>query len=235
MSKRRGKWSCCASFFQFDIKREITGLSKNINSNENYKNMKIGEHISSQRKRKGITQETLSELSGISLRTIQRIESDKSTPRAFTLKILTDQLGLDMKEITEIQNESMTAISKYTYNNCTQKMNLAGLAVILMPVLPLLIATAIWIRNKNSGANNFTEKRIISFQLIWIVLTFFVMATTKIINYYLTGVHVNGHMSPLLPIYVLMVTFNLITIIYSALKLQKQELGIIYQFTPSLF
>jgi transcriptional regulator with XRE-family HTH domain len=197
--------------------------------------MTIGEQISIQRKRKGMTQETLSEISGISLRTVQRIESDKSVPRAFTLKILADSLELDVSKMTELCDIPKTFISESHSYPLAQRMNFAGLSVILIPVLPILIMLSVWMKNRTYQTSCITEKRIISFQIIWLTLTFFVLFITKILYYYLTGSHANGNISPLLPAYLLMLTFNFVVVIYSALKLQKKELGIFYRLTPAFF
>lgn len=43
---------------------------------------------------KGITQQELADLTGISLRSVQRIENGEVTPRAYTLRTLYTQLGL---------------------------------------------------------------------------------------------------------------------------------------------
>jgi uncharacterized Tic20 family protein len=51
------------------------------------------------RKLKGITQETLSEVTGLNVRTIQRIESGEVDPRLYTLKSIADALGVNLEEL----------------------------------------------------------------------------------------------------------------------------------------
>lgn len=53
--------------------------------------------IIDRRKSLKVTQEVLSELSGISLRTIKQLESSKGNPTLNTILRLTDVLGLDIK------------------------------------------------------------------------------------------------------------------------------------------
>jgi transcriptional regulator with XRE-family HTH domain len=195
--------------------------------------MTIGGQISSQRKRKGITQEMLSEISGISLRTIQRIENGQSVPRAYTLKKLADELNMNLEELTEIEIRPVETVSVTGAIPILQRMNSAGLTVLLLPVLPLFIVLMIWLKRKKDLTIDTIGKRIISFQIIWLVLTVFVLMTTKMIYYYLTGQHVIGHFSPLLPAYLLMLASNLILVIHSAQQLQKQKLSV-YQFVPAL-
>ena len=64
--------------------------------------MTLGETISDLRKRKGISQELLAEISGVSLRTIQRIERDVTNPRPYTSKILAKALDVEVERLTTI-------------------------------------------------------------------------------------------------------------------------------------
>lgn len=57
-----------------------------------------GKKISDLRKEKGYTQEELAELSKINLRTIQRIENNKSEPRGKTLSLICDALDVDVSD-----------------------------------------------------------------------------------------------------------------------------------------
>jgi transcriptional regulator with XRE-family HTH domain len=59
----------------------------------------IAKKIVHYRKLKGITQEALSELTGLNVRTIQRIESGEVDPRLFTLKSIADALGVNLEEL----------------------------------------------------------------------------------------------------------------------------------------
>jgi len=59
----------------------------------------ISQKIIHYRKTKGITQETLSELTGLNVRTIQRIESGEVDPRLYTLKLIADALGVTLEEL----------------------------------------------------------------------------------------------------------------------------------------
>jgi transcriptional regulator with XRE-family HTH domain len=51
------------------------------------------------RKLKGVTQETLAEITGLNVRTIQRIESGEVDPRLYTLKSIADALGVNLEEL----------------------------------------------------------------------------------------------------------------------------------------
>lgn len=51
------------------------------------------------RKLRGITQETLAEVTGLNVRTIQRIESGEVDPRLYTLKSIADALNINLEEL----------------------------------------------------------------------------------------------------------------------------------------
>ncbi len=58
----------------------------------------FGSKLIEVRKAKGLTQEEVAEKCKITVRTIQRIESGIVTPRAYTIKIISDALGFDFFE-----------------------------------------------------------------------------------------------------------------------------------------
>ena len=70
--------------------------------------MNLGEKISLQRKNKGLSQELLAENCGISLRTIQRIENNKSKPRPYTLKVIADALNMQIEEFEQTANSEFS-------------------------------------------------------------------------------------------------------------------------------
>ena len=55
----------------------------------------LAHHLKTERLNKGLTQQELSLATGISLRSIQRIESGDVYPRSFTLKALCEKLDID--------------------------------------------------------------------------------------------------------------------------------------------
>lgn len=60
------------------------------------------ESIKERRKILHVTQETLSEISGVGLRTLKQLESGKGNPTLETLQKICDALGLEIK--LEIKN-----------------------------------------------------------------------------------------------------------------------------------
>ena len=65
------------------------------------KNLELSKKIKELRTRKGLSQEELSEESGLSLRTIQRIENGETEPRGDSLKKLATSLGASPDELID--------------------------------------------------------------------------------------------------------------------------------------
>jgi transcriptional regulator with XRE-family HTH domain len=60
--------------------------------------------IKSRREMLQVTQETLAELSGVSLRTLKQFESGKGNPTLLTVKKLADVLGLELRRLPHLGN-----------------------------------------------------------------------------------------------------------------------------------
>ena len=65
----------------------------------------ISELIREGRAARGYTQKELSELSNISIRSIQRIENGEIIPRSYTLKTLAESLGLSLESVQKTESE----------------------------------------------------------------------------------------------------------------------------------
>ncbi|MBN9381365.1 MAG: helix-turn-helix transcriptional regulator [Chitinophagaceae bacterium] len=77
-------------------------------SNEN----SIAVRVKEGRLSKGYTQQELSDLTGISIRSVQRIENGDVIPREYTLRLLAEQLGLkDITQLNSIQGQQRAASS----------------------------------------------------------------------------------------------------------------------------
>ncbi len=66
--------------------------------------MELGEIVKELRKRKGLSQEALATNSGLSLRTVQRVEKQETTPTGETLRRICETLGTTPEELTNKHN-----------------------------------------------------------------------------------------------------------------------------------
>ncbi len=110
------------------------------------------------RKAKGLTQKEVAEKCKITVRTIQRIESGKVKPRAFTIKLISETLGFDF--FTSRNTE-------YDINSKNQRLKLVGYNILRYLKNPL-----------NLKSNTMKKISILSMSLLAIVLIFSIFKTT---------------------------------------------------------
>ena len=120
------------------------------------------------REKLNLTQEALSLKSGISIRTIQRIESGQN-PKGHTLKALAKALDIPEKDLLN----STDKIDDININ-LTNLINLSSIFVVYIPILNFLVPYVFALHKKQM---NRLSKQIISIQIIWsmmYILVFFI-------------------------------------------------------------
>lgn len=136
----------------------------------------LGEKIKILRTGKGYSQDHLSNLAQISLRTVQRIENGETEARGDTLNRLALALGIPIDELAG------TTIPRPN-NGYIALMNLAGMGCLFLyfPFLGLVLPLTLWLikKDRDPGINE-SGKRIVNFQLtyiiaflIWLVVSIF--------------------------------------------------------------
>lgn len=122
-----------------------------------------GEKLSSFRRNRGLTQEGLSDLAGINLRTIQRIENGETDPRSSTLKRICDVLQVDPGEIInagKTENPGFLSL-----------MHLSVIAIFFIPSGNIILPLILWLskRDKIIAADE-QGINILNFQILWGIL-----------------------------------------------------------------
>lgn len=127
----------------------------------------LGLRIKELRKQKGMSQEFLAEESGLSLRTIQRIENGETNPTGESLKRLSNALNLNPDELIDW---SIKEDKRYlTF------LNLSALTFLFFPLLGILIPFILWTSRKGKIKNiNKLGKDLINFEITWTLLLFFI-------------------------------------------------------------
>lgn len=117
------------------------------------------------RKKKGYSQEQLAELSGLNLRTIQRIEKGETAPRGDSLQRLSKALETSPDELIDwVKKDDQSVLSL---------LNLSQLPFLIFPLLGILIPMTIWILQKDKVAKvHELGKSILNFQISWGLLFF---------------------------------------------------------------
>ena len=128
-------------------------------------NLNLSQRVKELRNRKGMSQEFLADESGLSLRTIQRIENGESVPRGDTLKRLAIALETSPDELIDwlIKEDKGTLMA----------LNLSALTFIIFPLLGIIIPQIMWVSKKDKlkGVNK-VGKDLINFEITWSIILF---------------------------------------------------------------
>jgi transcriptional regulator with XRE-family HTH domain len=173
--------------------------------------MNLNEKIVAQRKAKGLTQEGLAALTGVNLRTIQRIESGESKPRLFTLKAIETALGF--QTITQAAHDTEDA-GHFLHLFC-----ISCFSYLVIPYVHFLVPNYLLNRrNEQNPRIRSFAKKVVRTQIYWVVATMLVFLAVLLINfmerYYL---HANHYVSYLIPFFG-MYALNIVLILNSINK-----------------
>jgi transcriptional regulator with XRE-family HTH domain len=140
-------------------------------------NQDLAKKVKELRKRSGISQELLADNSGLSLRTIQRIENGETQPTGDSIRKLSNSLNVTPNELMDWQI--------IEDNNTLLLLNLSQLGFLAFPLLGILIPLIIWISKKDKIKDvEQVGKSILNFQISWTLLLFlmaiFIFITVKI-------------------------------------------------------
>ncbi len=183
------------------------------------------------REQQNLTQEELAEKSGISVRTIQRIEAG-TQPKGYTLKVLAIALEISEEELTQkafkqsIYESQVPLTEKETLIKNTVKdessdrllyklLNISSLPFTLFPPLNIIVPLSIALYKKE---NHLIVKQIISVQIIWTIIAFitfmlgvFIRKWFALNNWFIISIMVG------------LILFNFGIIIRNAIELTKRK------------
>ena len=126
----------------------------------------IGAKILEIRKRKGLTQEKLSDLSKINLRTLQRIEKGTTQPRSDTLNNICQVLEVNIEDILDYGKKDDLKFIKY--------FHLSVLACMFFPLGSVILPLILWLtkRDKIIGLNE-QGINVLNYQILWSIFFYF--------------------------------------------------------------
>jgi XRE family transcriptional regulator, regulator of sulfur utilization len=139
--------------------------------------MSLHQQIVLARKKKGFTQEELAEATGVTVRTIQRIETGQTAPRSYTLKNIAAALGLDFEALghsADVQ-QAPSGPNWSTAEDTAHFLRMLCLSCftyIILPYLHFLIPAQLLKRKQGLSAEAIHfGKRLIFWQVCWIIAT----------------------------------------------------------------
>jgi transcriptional regulator with XRE-family HTH domain len=117
----------------------------------------------------GMSQEELAERSGLSLRTIQRIENGETHPRGHSLRRLCQALGVTMEAL---QEDDLEHLKEGGRKNFLILLHLSALAFLVpLPGLGVLAPLVLWLLYRDKiEAVEAMGRRILNFQMTWLLV-----------------------------------------------------------------
>ena len=169
------------------------------------------------REKSGYTQIDLSKKTGLSLRTIQRLDTSDKAPKGHSLKVLSEVFNLEplvlLKKFQSIQqNKALDTLSiKY--------MNLSVLAFLGIPFGNIILPLLMWRNKRKSKRVDEAGRRIINVQILWSILLCLFLSISPFIN-----VVTVSSFPIILIVLIIAIIINIIVVITTAMALHRNDL-----------
>ena len=125
------------------------------------------------RRKKGLTQEQLSELSGVTTRTIQRIEKGAVVPHVQTLKMLADCLDIETELLMDAAEGNAETKPKAKTTSIVPLFHLLALLGLGFPILNIVLPFILWILKKDENPEFDKQgKQVLNFHLTFTIVFF---------------------------------------------------------------
>lgn len=171
----------------------------------------LGQKIKEARKKNGLSQEDLAELSKVNLRTIQRIENNQNEPRGSTLHLICYALDINAEDILDY--------GKKEDKNFLIYFHLSVLVGLVIPLGNIILPFIVWMnqRDKIIGLRS-VGARVLNFQISFTILYYLSMG----IGVYRKINHLSGanelFLITFLTFYILTLLFPIINAIIASRK-----------------
>ncbi|QDW24117.1 helix-turn-helix domain-containing protein [Pedobacter sp. KBS0701] len=149
---------------------------------KNFKEHRLAKHLS---------QKELADRSGISLRTVQRVEKNESSGSPYVIRTLCETLGIETNSLSQSSDHEgakafQEVIGSVPPDRYLKYINVSSLSVLLFPFLNVVVVTGTYLifRKKFVFPNDrATAQKMLSLQIIWSVATLFILIFTPLIDY----------------------------------------------------
>jgi XRE family transcriptional regulator, regulator of sulfur utilization len=182
--------------------------------------MTVGEKLKHFRRINCLSQDKLAETSGISIRTIQRIEEGKSAGSGYTINVLAKALNIKSTDLINSVSQNPVPVS----NNTTKLkiLNLSAISMLLIPLANIVFPAYIYWKNRDNEKVKDIGSKIISFQIFWTLGTLLIAIIIPIILLLLFATLKGGSIPLFVPIYFTSAIFNIYFVIQFAISINKQ-------------
>lgn len=168
------------------------------------------------REKAALTQKALAQKTGLSLRTIQRLESGGQIPKGHSLNAIAKVFKKKPSFILQTykpKNEDHNSDKK-----SIKLINLSALAFMLIPFGNIILPMIMWKKNNYTNLIDTSSRKIINFQIQWSLTLCLLMCITPFINIF------SSFSIPLtLIILFIALVINLVVICKTAIMIQHDK------------
>ncbi len=172
--------------------------------------------VKNKREQHGYTQDELANKTGLSLRTIQRLESSNKEPKGHSLTMISAIFNMKPSVLQEAFKD-IEQIKK-TETTTVRLINLSVLSCLGIPFGNLIVPILLWRKNRQSKFVDEIGKRIINFQIMWSVI----LAILLILSPFISHEFFSNFPLILLVLFAGYV-FNIVIVCHTAMKLQRDN------------
>jgi uncharacterized Tic20 family protein len=186
-------------------------------------NKELAASVKEFRKINGLSQEQLAENSGLSLRTVQRIENGETDPRGDTL--------IRLAKALKVTTEELIDFCVYEDKSYLTNITLSSLSFIIFPFLGIIIPLILWVSKKDKIKNvDKMGKELLNFQISWTVLVILVFIFFRVSLFY--RIHNAGDISPSIvnsdyllkyAIYGILYSYNFIITLVNTISISNEK------------
>lgn len=172
------------------------------------------------REKLGYTQIDLSKKTGLSLRTVQRLESSNKEPRGHSLRMLSEVFNMEPSSLQE--KFKSIEYTKKSEETSIRLINLSVLACLGIPFGNIIFPFILWRKNRKSKFIDEIGRRIINVQIIWSISLSFLLTISPFISRKLF------YNTPII-LFVLFTVYaiNVVIVCSTAMKLQRNNFNIL--------
>jgi len=159
------------------------------------------------REKLNITQEELAEKSGVSVRTIQRIEAG-TEPKGYTLKSLAEALEIEETSLLPEQDETIESDL-----GVLKLINFSALPFTVIPPLNIIVPLIIMFVKKEFNA---IAKQLVTIQIVWTILAVIIFMAASFLKNWL-----DLNSKSILVVMIFLLLSNLFIVFRNAFEIDK--------------
>ncbi len=168
-----------------------------------------------------LSQEELALISGVSVKTIQRIENKKSKGSIYSIKQLATALNIDPIQLQ--QNELSPNTTEQQTQSIIKLINWSALIVIVIPFANIIAPLIILQKNKDNNLVSKMGKKIVSVQILWTFFTLVLAISLPLLYLWNIDQSYSGSVPLFIPVYFIAIFLNIIIILMIAFQLSNKN------------